>query len=124
MNQRFFRNQHLRLACEFARFEEGSVYKSVTEFFVLKAIPNGLPFSRIGIITSKRVGCAVKRNWARRVIREIFRTCIQAKFGTCDLLVIVRQGMVGSKFSVIRDEFLSSMERYSRSSFSCKAQMK
>lgn len=120
MNQRFFRNQHLRLACEFARFEGGSVYKSVTEFFVLKAIPNDLSFSRIGIITSKRMGCAVKRNWARRIIREIFRTCIQANFGTCDLLIIVRQGMIGAKFSIIRDEFLSSMERYSKSSFSCK----
>ncbi len=34
---------------------------------------NRLPFTRIGITTSKKVGGAVQRNRARRVIRESYR---------------------------------------------------
>ncbi|MDE6431983.1 MAG: ribonuclease P protein component [Opitutales bacterium] len=112
MNKRFFRNQRLKLASDFRRLSEDSVYKVVTEFFVLKILPNQLSFSRIGIITSKRVGCAVERNRARRIIREIFRTAIQSRYGTYDLLVIVRPAILQTRFIVVRDKFLSSMEEY------------
>ncbi len=112
VNKRFFRNQRLKLASDFRRLSEDSVYKVVTEFFVLKILPNQLSFSRIGIITSKRVGCAVERNRARRIIREIFRTAIQSRYGTYDLLVIVRPAILQTRFIVVRDKFLSSMEEY------------
>lgn len=112
MNKRFFRNQRLKLASDFRRLSEDSVYKVVTEFFVLKILPNQLSFSRIGIITSKRVGCAVERNRARRIIREIFRTAIQSRYGTYDLLIIVRPAILQTRFIVVRDKFSSSMEEY------------
>ena len=35
--------------------------------------PNRLGYPRIGITTGKKVGCAVRRSRARRVIREAFR---------------------------------------------------
>lgn len=112
VNKRFFRNQRLKLASDFRRLSEDSVYKVVTEFFVLKILPNQLSFSRIGIITSKRVGCAVERNRARRIIREIFRTAIQSRYGTYDLLIIVRPAILQTRFIVVRDKFSSSMEEY------------
>ncbi len=110
MNKRFFRNQRLRRSRDFKRLNNDSVSKCVTEFFVLKILPNNLTYSRIGIITSKRIGCAVHRNWARRIIREIFRTSIQANYGTFDLLIIIRPAMIGARFENIRDKFLSVMK--------------
>ena len=42
----------------------------VNELLVMKAIPNGLEFSRFGFSVSKRVGKAVVRNRVRRRLRE------------------------------------------------------
>lgn len=114
MNKRFFRNQRLRLSSDFKRLSEDSVRKIVTEFFILKILPNELGFSRIGIITSKRVGCAVKRNWARRMIREVFRTSVQAEYGTYDFLVIVRPAITRARFSEIRERFLFAVTKYNQ----------
>jgi ribonuclease P protein component len=41
---------------------------------VLRTLPNDLPHSRFGFITSKRVGNAVARNRVRRRLKEAIRS--------------------------------------------------
>ncbi len=53
-------------------FSEGK--RIETKHFILYYKKNLLPYPRIAIVTSKKVGKAVFRNRLRRYIREIFRT--------------------------------------------------
>ena len=51
--------------------------------------PNRLGYPRIGITTGKKVGCAVLRSRARRVIREGFRPLLP-QVGGYDIVFVAR----------------------------------
>lgn len=51
--------------------------------------PNRLDYPRIGITTGKKVGCAVQRSRARRVIREGLRPLI-SQIGGYDIVFVAR----------------------------------
>ena len=74
---------------EFRRaYAKGRSY--VTPVVVIYARKNRLDLGRIGITTSKKIGNAVERNRARRVIREAFRQlapCVRPGF---DLVFVAR----------------------------------
>ena len=50
---------------------------------------NRLGYPRVGITTGKKVGCAVRRSRARRVIREAFRPCFPL-VGGYDIVFVAR----------------------------------
>ncbi|GBD12748.1 Ribonuclease P protein component [bacterium HR24] len=52
-------------------FRRGRVYRH--ELVVLRVLPNGLPYSRLGLVVSKRLGKATVRNRAKRRLREAVR---------------------------------------------------
>ena len=51
--------------------------------------PNRLGYPRVGITTGKKVGCAVRRSRARRVIREGLRPLI-GQVGSYDIVFVAR----------------------------------
>ncbi len=53
--------------------------------------PNGLAWTRIGLIAGKRVGKAVERNRAKRVFREAFRLHRESLPAGYDLVIVVRR---------------------------------
>lgn len=63
------------------RLKDGDAFQRVyrdgrswsTPLLILRASPNGLPHSRVGYSTSKRIGNAVSRNRAKRLMREAVR---------------------------------------------------
>ena len=64
--------------------------KIVTREFALFGRPNGLKHSRLGITTTRKLGKAVTRNRARRLVREAYRTH-RREFPTgLDLVFVVR----------------------------------
>jgi len=67
--------------------------------------------ARLGVIASRRVGPAVKRNRGKRLVREIFRRHI-ANFpvGT-NLVVVLRSGFDRYDFAALERQFCRSAGR-------------
>jgi ribonuclease P protein component len=75
-----------------------------------KKLPEG-GVSRLGVVTSKKIGPAVVRNRARRLLRESFRLH-QHEFGQpMDLILVARQSIANCAFSQVEKDFLTSLRR-------------
>ena len=70
---------------------------------VTYVVKNKLGINRIGITTSKKIGNAVERNRARRIIKVAYRNCYsQIKTGY-DLVFVARNKTVKSNSNQIYD---------------------
>lgn len=69
--------------------------------------------ARLGVVTSRRVGCAVARNRMRRRIREIFRRRRASIRPGIWLVVTAKPGAGSAPFDEVLDEWLRLAERLS-----------
>jgi len=76
-------------------YNKGSSWLS--DLVVMKALPNGLTFSRYGFSVSRRVGGAVVRNRVKRQLREILRSAPLAP--GWDIIFIARPKVAGASFA-------------------------
>src|SRR5262245_61778562 len=67
--------------------------------------------SRVGIITSAKLGNAVARNRARRLLRETFRLHQQNLAQPVDLVLVARRSIVGKDFAEVQRDFLTTLRR-------------
>lgn len=75
----------------------------------LFVLPNGRRATRLGVAATRKLGGAVRRNRAKRLMREIFRR--QVKPAGFDIVVIPRREMVDAPFAVLEADFNTSLER-------------
>jgi ribonuclease P protein component len=61
---------------------------------------------RLGVVTSKKIGNAVARSRARRLLRESFRLHQQDLNRTVDLVLVARPSIAGRKFAQVEQDFL------------------
>jgi ribonuclease P protein component len=88
-SQRFRPHEHLRRPTDFRRVYERR--RSVSDAWLLVyACENGLPYSRLGLSVSRKVGPAVYRNRLRRLYREAFRLTRGEMPTGLDLVLIPR----------------------------------
>lgn len=78
---------------------------------VLNAAPNGKGVVRCGFIAGKKVGGAVQRNRARRVIREAIRARFAHLKPGYDLVWIARAAVVEAKSDVVGGEMDGLLSR-------------
>lgn len=100
----------LRRNREFRRvYAKGKYFSSSS--LVTYALRNRLGTLRLGITTSKKIGNAVKRNRARRVIRVAYRMLKQKLSGSFDVVVVARSKATEAKSGDIFKELSYSMKK-------------
>jgi ribonuclease P protein component len=67
--------------------------------------------SRLGVITSRKIGEAVERTRARRLLRESFRLHQHDLERPVDLVLVARNSIAGKKFAAVEKDFLEAMRR-------------
>ncbi len=87
--------------------------KSVGErYVVLFYRKNNLPYNRISFLASKKVGNSIKRNRARRLMKESFRQ-ISCKLNSehYDLIIIARNTINNLKCADVKESIEAAMKK-------------
>ena len=74
------------------------------------AMPGGAP-SRVGVITGRRIGEAVVRTRARRLLREAFRLHQLHLSQPVDVVLVARQSIVGKKFGDVAEDYVAALKK-------------
>ncbi len=90
---RFLRSRRVRKRRDFVRIQE-SARAVRTPHLLLLALPrvDGGSGARLGLVASRKVGSAVRRNRGKRIVRELFRLHPDVFPGDADFVVILRPG--------------------------------
>ena len=67
--------------------------------------------SRLGVITSRKIGNAVQRARARRLLREAFRLNQLRLIQPLDLVLVARQSIVGKSFAEVENDLIQGLQR-------------
>lgn len=67
--------------------------------------------SRLGVITGARLGNAVARSRARRLLRESFRLHQHELARPLDLVLVARPSIAGKRFAEVERDFLTTLRR-------------
>ena len=81
---------------------------AASKYSVIYVRPNGRPFNRLGITAGKKVGNAVCRNRAKRLIRLAYRTAEAELPVGMDIVIVARTSIC----SIKSDEYFGYMEKY------------
>jgi ribonuclease P protein component len=119
---RFRAEQHLRRQIDFRTAREKGRRQECGGFTLWyfrrppadAAMPVDVAFRgpRVGVIASTAaVGCAVKRNFAKRRLREVFRHHQNLVPADCDLLLIARHALNRLEYREIEQKFVDTCRK-------------
>ena len=75
-----------------------------------QSLPEG-DSSRLGVITSRRIGKAYVRNRARRLMRECFRLHQHQLIQPVELVLVARRSIAGRRFHSVERHFLALLKK-------------
>ena len=105
---RFPSRSRVRKRVEFLRIQDGGLRVSTSRFVLILSASAAPGSPRLGITASRRVGNAVVRSRAKRLIREAFRATRELWPAGVDLVVIVKHATGESKLDSVIAEFVGA----------------
>ena len=104
-SRQFGKNRRLRRHAEFQKvFDSGQRIRG--RFLTLLVASSQAPATRLGIVASRKLGDSVRRNRAKRLIRELFRQFDSPELvGGVDIVVIPRVEMFGATYANVEEDF-------------------
>ena len=106
-------NNRLKKADEFSSV---FIFRKVLygKYYKIHYKPTSIGVSRLGLIVAKRVHKrANKRNYMKRVLRELFRQQ-KCSWGAYDIIVQVQKCFVADNYSEIKDDFIKLTKRLAK----------
>jgi ribonuclease P protein component len=101
--------RRLRRRAEFQRVFDGG-RRAHGRYLTIVVRPSESAVTRLGIVASRKIGGAVRRNRAKRLIREIFRTEVSPQRAT-DVVVIAKQAAVQAKVADVTKDYRATLNR-------------
>lgn len=105
------REQRIKRSRDFQRARETGrrIVSGCLIFNWVETGPGHAP--RIGIVTTRKLGGAVVRSRARRLLREAFRHHQQQFNRPVDLILVARSSIVAKDFAAVENDFRSAAQR-------------
>ncbi len=109
MSARFRPGERIRRRSDFeAAYKRGA--RREARFMTVFVLPNGLDVTRLGIAATRRLGGAVQRNRAKRVVRELFR--LNPKPAGYDIVVRPRPDLVHADFASLEADYRATLRPF------------
>ncbi len=108
---RLGRPSRLAQSCDFARLrQQGERLAQGCLIANWNKLPAGRA-SRLGVVTSRKIGGAVQRSRARRLLRESFRQHQHEFAQPVELVLVARNSIAGKGFADVERDFLAALNR-------------
>ncbi len=103
--------ERIRRRADFQRvYEHGA--RSHTRFMTLFILANDLAVTRLGVAATRKLGDAVRRNRAKRLVRELFRR--NKTLPGFDVVVIPRRELLDAEFASLEADYRAALRRRPR----------
>jgi ribonuclease P protein component len=110
-DQRFRPAEHIRLRKDYLNVQRRG-RRIPARFMTLQVLPNSGSVGRLGIVATRKLGGAVRRNRAKRLVREVFRR--NKPQSGLDIVVVPRPELLAASFAMLETDYRSAMRRYER----------
>lgn len=85
-------------------------------FFIAYVLPREQGRLRLGVVASRRVGGSVRRNRAKRLLREVFRKNKPAADVSADVVLIAKGALAGASYRDLEPRYVKTVGRALRAS--------
>lgn len=109
-SEHFPKTRRVRHRLEFQRVFDFSL-RAKGRYTTVLVAPNGSGTARLGIVASRKLGNAVRRNRAKRLIREIFRRGAVLPGKGLDVVIIPRRELFDAQYSSLESDVRGTIRR-------------